>query len=59
MGRRQKEPRRVQGMRDKERVGPNLGCRQDQPRVWSHGVRKGELFVCREWSQHENLGTEY
>lgn len=34
MRRRQKESRRIQGMRDKERVGTNPGCRQDQHRVW-------------------------
>lgn len=58
MRRQQKESRRIQGVRDKEKVGTNLGHRQDQSKVWSCGVWKEELPVCREQSQHKNLGTE-
>lgn len=63
MGRRQKETRRLQGMRASVRVGtqPRVQAERkgDQPRVRSCGVWKGELSVSGEQSQDENLGTEH
>lgn len=57
MGRRQKETRRLEQMGDQCESG-------DKPRVQvergrSCGVWKGELSVCGERSQDENLGIEH
>lgn len=60
VGKRLKEIRRVQGVRASVRAGTNLGCSQGgRVTILRRGAAGcGELSVCGERSQDENLGTK-